>query len=256
VSAPVALVTGGGRGLGFAIAVALAKAGFGIAANDKASSVELRESVAKLRRFGGKADAFVADIADLSSHETLLEAAERALGPITTLVNNAGVSVLKRGDLIDVTPESYDRCEAVNARGLFFLTQAFAKRLLARDRDLSMHHSIINITSSNAVAASVDRGEYCVSKAAASMATRLFAVRLGREGINVYEIQPGIIATDMTAGVMASYVERIDNGLTLTNRVGDPTDVGSVAVSLARGDLSYCTGQIIHVDAGLLVPRF
>src|SRR5690606_19983399 len=132
-----------------------------------------------------------------------------AVGPLTTLVNNAGVTVLSRGDLLEASVESYDRCLSINTRAAFFLSQAFSRRLLARPREPGLHHSIVNVSSSNAVAAAANRAEYSISKAAVSMITMCFAVRLGPENINVYEIQPGVIDTDMTAPARAEYDARI-----------------------------------------------
>ena len=174
-----ALITGASRGIGKGIATALAAEGFSIAVNALVHGDEVEETLASLRGQGVKAVAVIGDVSDLSIHESLLENAEVGVGPLTTLVNNAGVSVLRRGDLLDVTPESYDRCQAINTRGTFFLTQAWAKRVLARPRDDDRHRSIITLSSSNAVAVSISRGEYCISKAAASMVAKLFAVRLG-----------------------------------------------------------------------------
>lgn len=253
---PAALVTGSSRGIGLAIALELAGAGFDIALNAEAAGPELDRALDEVRACGVRAAAFVADVADIAGHDRLLAAAEEALGPLTTLVNNAGVGVLSRGDLLDATPASFDRCLAVNARAVFFLTQAFGRRLLARDRPDGLHHSVVTVTSSNAVAVALTRGEYSVSKAAAAMATRCFATRLGPEGINVYEIQPGLIATDMTAPVQEHYRERIADGFTLTRRMGEPADIGSIARALATGQLAYCTGQAILADGGMLVPRF
>lgn len=251
-----ALVTGGRRGIGKGIALALAREGFDVAVNAEAEAPDLHETVGALTALGVRAAPVVADIADVDGHGALLEAAEAAIGPLTTLVNNAGVGVLSRGDPLDVSVQSYDRCLGVNARALFFLTQSFAKRLLGRARDASQHHAVINVTSSNAVAVAMNRAEYAVSKAAASMATRAFAARLGPERINVYEIQPGVIATDMTAPALELYEKRIAEGLTVSPWVGSIDDVGTAAALLATGRLAYSTGQALTVDGGLLIPRF
>lgn len=251
-----ALVTGGRRGIGRGIALALAAEGFGVAVNAEADTPDLADTVAELRALGVPAEGIVADVADIRVHDALLKAAEQAVGPLTTLVNNAGVTVLSRGDPLEATAESYDRCLAINARAVFFLCQAFARRLLARERDPALHHAVINITSSNAGAVAVNRAEYCVSKAAASMVTRVFAVRLGPDNVNAYEIRPGVIETDMTAPVMEDYRRRIAEGLTLTPRAGTPADVGAVAAAMATGRLAYCTGQAVDVDGGLALPRF
>lgn len=252
----VALVTGARRGIGKAIALALADAQFDIAINDLSPSGELDRAVAEATAKGVKAVAITGDVARLEDHARMLDAAETALGPLTTLVNNAGVSVLNRGDLLDVGTESYDRCQAVNTRGTFFLTQHFARRLLARQRDAALHHSIVTVTSANAIGVSINRGEYCVSKAAASMVSKLFAARLADDGIGVYEIQPGFIETDMTAPSKARYDKLIADGLTSIRRFGRPEEVGRIAVTLATGGLPYTTGQAIAADAGLLTVRY
>ncbi len=249
-----ALVTGARRGIGKAIALALADAGFDVAVADVAASEELEAVAGAIRGRGRKAVAIAGDIAAVETHAILLDAAEQALGPLTTLVNNAGVSVLSRGDLLDVTPESYDRCDMVNARGTFFLTQAFARRLLGRASDA--HRSIIVISSANAIAPSIARGEYCISKAGASMISKLFAARLSDDGIGVYEIQPGFIETDMTAPSKAKYDKLIAEGLTVIRRFGRPEEVARIAVTLATGLLPYTSGQIIQADGGLLSVRY
>jgi 3-oxoacyl-[acyl-carrier protein] reductase len=256
VSGYSALVTGSSRGIGKGIALALAAEGFSIAVNAPAADGEVGQTVAELRSMGIKTHAAIADIADLSAHEAMLAGVEEALGPLTTLVNNAGVSVRQRGDLLDVTPESYDRCQAVNTRGGFFLAQAWARRALNRERPGNLHHCIITVSSSNASAVSIARGEYCVSKAGASMTARLFAVRLGAHDIGSYEIQPGLIETAMTEPVKDIYLQRISEGLTVAKRMGTPADIGAIALALATGKLAFCTGQALQADGGLAIPRF
>ena len=167
------------------------------------------------------------------------------MGPLTTLVNNAGVSVLQRGDLLAVSPESFDRCMSVNAKAVFFLSQAFSKKTLGREINPDIFHSIINVTSSNAVAAATLRSEYCASKAAAAMISKTLAVRLGSEGIHVYDVQPGLIDTDMTAGVIKEYEKRAKAGLTVLPRIGSVEEVGKIVAALASGELPYTTGQVI-----------
>ena len=250
-----AFVTGAGRGIGEAIALALARAGFDVAVADLGVSENLHAVAAEVRDLGCKSVTIAGDIADRSGHARMFDEAEMALGPLTTLVNNAGVSVMARGDLLEVTEESYDRCLNVNTRGSFFLTQCFAKRLLARDRS-GGHHSIVNVTSANATAVSITRGEYCISKAGASMASKLFATRLAGDGIGVYEIQPGFIATEMTAPSRASYDKLIDGGLTVIKRFGRPEEVGRIAATLALGLLPYTVGQAILADGGLMHGRY
>lgn len=253
---PVALVTGSSRGIGLAAAVALAREGFSVAINGPMDDDELRGAVDRVRSEGGEVTAAPFDVTDLALHDRVLGDIEAALGPLTTLVNNAGVGVLDRGDPLNVSEASFDRCLAVNTRAPFFLTQAFARRLLARPRNPDIFHAIVNVTSSNAIAVAEPRSEYCVSKAAAAMSSKAWAVRLGRENIAVYDVQPGLISTEMTAPVIARYEDRARDGLTLIPRVGQPSEVGRIIASLASGKLPYTTGQVISADAGMLVPRF
>ncbi|MBD0865147.1 MAG: 3-ketoacyl-ACP reductase [Rhodobacteraceae bacterium] len=252
----VALVTGSSRGIGFGAAQALVREGFSVAINGPADDAELNEAVAKITQAGGTAVKAPFDVTELDAHAMALAMIEDALGPLTTLVNNAGVGVISRGDPVDVTEESWDRCLTVNTKAMFFLTQAFVKRVLAGDRDPNLFYSIVNVTSSNAIAVAEPRAEYAASKAAAAMVSKTWAVRLGREGIAVYDVQPGLIDTDMTAPVIAQYAERARAGLTLFPRLGQPEDMGTIIASLASGKLPYTTGQTISADGGLLVPRF
>jgi 3-oxoacyl-[acyl-carrier protein] reductase len=248
------LVTGAARGIGLGAALALAREGFDVAINSLFDDEELSNAVAQVAATGVRAIGVPFDVSDLSAHAPALERVEKALGPLTTLVNNAGVGVMSRGDPLEISEASYDRCLAVNAKAMFFLTQAFARRVIGRDR--TAFHSIVNVTSSNAVAVAEPRAEYAVSKAAAAMASKAWAVRLAREGIHVYDVQPGLIATDMTAAVIDSYRARAEAGLTLLPRVGTPDEMGTIIASLASGRLPYTTGQVISADGGLLVPRF
>ncbi len=252
----VALVTGSSRGIGLATAKALAREGFAIALNGPEDDDELAAAVTTIKEIGMPSVAVPFDVSDLTAHQAALTQAEEALGPLTTLINNAGVGVINRGDMLDVTEESYDRCMAVNTKAVFFLSQCFAKRLCARTRPAQLFHSIVNVSSANAIAVAAPRSEYCVSKAAAAMVTKTLAVRLGPENIAVYDVQPGLIETEMTAPVIAQYETRAREGLTLFPRVGQPDEVGMIIASLASGKLPYTTGQVISADAGMLVPRF
>lgn len=251
-----AVVTGASRGIGRAIALALAEEGFDIAAvalPDPDRVAELRGLVSGLgRRF----EAWELDIARLNDHEAVVDGIERAFGGVDCLVNNAGVSVLHRGDLLEVTTESYDRCFDVNTRGTFFWTQTVARRMAEAEARPGVVRSIVFVTSSNAVAATIERGEYCMSKTAASMAARLFAVRLARHGIGVYEVQPGIILTEMTEPVRAKYDALMAAGALVEPRWGQPADVARVVRTMAAGLLPYTAGQEVRVDGGLLLTRF
>ncbi|MGI9501467.1 MAG: 3-ketoacyl-ACP reductase [Geminicoccaceae bacterium] len=256
MSRPVALITGSSRGIGLAAATELAKEGFSVAVNGPADDDELSAALDTVRALDVPAMALPFDVTDLAVHDSALAQVERKLGPLTTLVNNAGVGVMQRGDPLDVSEASWDRCQSVNAKAVFFLTQAFARHLLARKRDPERFHAIVNVTSANAAAVAVPRAEYCASKAAAAMVSKTWAVRLGPENIAVYDVQPGLIATDMTAPVIGSYEERAKDGLTLIPRVGQPEEIGRIISALCTGKLPYTTGQVISADAGMLVPRF
>lgn len=252
-----ALVTGSSRGIGLAIALRLAEAGFAIALNSIEGDPSMEQAAERVAATGVPVVALPADVARIGGHEELLARAEAALGPLTTLVNNAGVSVQSRGDILDVTEESYDRCFAVNAKAVFFLSQAFARRLLSRSREVGRHYSIVTLTSSNAGAVAARRAEYCASKAAAAMITQCFAVRLAGEGIQVFDVRPGLIETDMTRPAKEDYERRIrEEGLTLIPRMGQPDDVAQIVATLATGGLAFTAGQVIAADGGLLVPRF
>jgi len=248
------LVTGARRGIGKAIALELAKAKFAVAVADLEAGAELEAVANEIRDMGQIATVLQADISELSSHERILDEAQAALGPLTTLINNEGVSVLSRGDLLDVSPDSFDGCMSLNARGKFFLTQTFARRL--RATKTVFHRSIVTITSANALGVSIARGEYCMSKSAVSMMSKLFAVRLSNEESGVYEIQPGFIGTDMTAPSKAKYDTLIEGGLTIIKRFSTPQEVARIATTLASGPLPYTTGQAIAADGGLLTVRY
>ncbi len=186
----------------------------------------------------------------------LLEAARQRFGRLHVLVNNAGVAPQPRADILDADEESFDRVLRVNLKGPYFLTQAVARWMVAeREADPAFAACIVNVTSISATVASPDRGDYCLSKAALSMATQLWAVRLGSAGIPVYEVRPGVIRTDMTAPVEGKYDRLIDQGLLLQPRWGTPEDVGRAVAALVRGDLGYSTGAVVSVDGGLTVPR-
>ena len=258
---PLALVTGARRGLGRAIAVALAGRGFDLVLNDLEADDDLDATANLVEAEDAQATVLPADIADLTTHENLIAEAA-AFGPLTCLVNNAGVSVLSRGDLLEAGVDSFDHCLNVNTRATFFLTQAFAKHLLKPKTNTGAKvtaggpPAIVVVSSANAAAVSVNRGEYCVSKAAASMVAKLFAVRLAGEGIGVYEVRPGIIATEMTAPSKARYDTFFEEGRCPMSRWGKPAEVGRAVAACAAGDLPYTVGQPILIDGGLTLPNF
>jgi NAD(P)-dependent dehydrogenase (short-subunit alcohol dehydrogenase family) len=248
-----AFVTGAQRGIGRAIALALAARGFDLVVNDLAPSADLDDTLAHARVAGARAEAVTGDIADLDAHPALVAAAWSAFGRIDCLVNNAGVSVKTRGDMLEVSPESFDQLMGINLRGPFFLTQAVAKRMAAAPADA--FRSIVTVSSLNAEAASPDRAEYCISKIGLSMMTRLYALRLAETGIHTYEIRPGVIRTHMTAVATAKYDRMFAEGFSPIARWGEPEDVGRAVAMLADGGLAYSTGEVVHVDGGLSVAK-
>ena len=253
---PVAAVTGARQGIGLGIAGALAAAGFDLVLLDRAWDAGADEAFGPLRRAGARIRFIGFDLADSDRHEAVADEIAATFGVPDCLVNNAGVQVAVRGDILDVTPASFDRVLGINLRGTFFLTQAVARRMLERGeaRD-DVHRSLIVVSSINATQPAPDRAEYCLSKAALSMMTRLFALRLAQAGICAYEIRPGIIRTAMTAPASARYDALIAQGLTPIARWGTADDVGRTVASLARGSMPFSTGQAFHVDGGLHIHR-
>jgi NAD(P)-dependent dehydrogenase (short-subunit alcohol dehydrogenase family) len=251
---PVAFVTGGNRGIGRAIVLALAQRGFDVALADTAETADTEITRHAAEAFGARTVFVRADIADLTQHARIIDAVYELSGRLDTLVNNAGVSVARRGDVLDVTPESFDRVLDINLRGTFFLTQTAARRMLA-DSAGPHPRSITTISSANAVLVSADRAEYCFSKTALSMMVKIFALRLGEAGIASYEIRPGIVRTEMTAVAEEKYDRLIRDGLTPIKRWGESDDVGRTVAALACGDLPFMTGDAIHVDGGLHIQK-
>lgn len=252
----VALVTGSGRGIGYGIARCLAQAGCDLIINDIVEQGPLAAKLAALSRHGVKVLYCRADVASAAGRNRLLAAIKERFGRIHVLVNNAGVAPEVRCDMLVATEASFERLVRINLQGPYFLTQAVANMMIAqKDEGDGQFCTIINIASSNSQAASTDRGEYCISKAGVSMATKLWAVRLTTLNIPVYEIRPGIIKTDMTAPAAEKYDRLIEEGLLLQKRWGQPADIGRAVAMLVRGDLAYSTGQVLHVDGGQLVSR-
>lgn len=249
---PLAVVTGGRRGIGAAIAVELAARGHDLAITDIAAD-GAQDTLAAIEACGGRATLFVSDLADVASHGALVEQIVGWGGPIACLVNNAGIPSPRRGDLLDVLPAEFDKVLGVNLRGTFFLTQAVARHMVAA-QPLGQR-SIITVSSVSAELASIERGEYCLSKAGLAMMTRLFALRLAPLGIPVFEVRPGVIRTPMTEGVASRYDERIANGLVPMARWGQAEDVARSVASLADGRLGFATGSVLHVDGGLSISR-
>lgn len=248
----MALISGGQQGIGLGIAAALVGAGFAVAL---AAEVEPgAEAVAEaLAALGDRARYFQHDLRDVAGAAGLLDRVEAALGPVGTLVSNAGVPARVRGDMLDLAPENFDFVMDVNLRGGFFLAQETARRMLATSAEA--YRSMVFVTSVSAAMVSVERAEYCISKAGAAMMAALFAARLAPHGIGVFELRPGIVATGMTVGVRDSYTARIEGGLVPAGRWGEPGDVGSIVLPLVRGDMAFATGAVIPVDGGLSIPR-
>ncbi len=252
----VALITGGSRGIGFGIAKQLALNGFDLAVNGIRSETEAADAINKLKELGNEVIYCRGNISSAIERENILRRVEEHYGRLHVLVNNAGIAPKERKDILEATEESFDDVISTNLKGPYFLTQKTAKWLIEQKKiDGGFNGCIINISSISATVASLNRGEYCISKAGISMATQLFAVRLAEYNIPVFEVRPGIIETDMTSAVKDKYDKLIEEGLCLQKRWGEPEDIGKVVASLARGDFMYSTGQVIMVDGGLTIPR-
>ena len=249
----VALITGGTRGIGLGIARALSDEGWTLAL----CGVRGRNDVdGVLQQFDGTAEYWQADIANRDDRSRLVAGIAERFGCVNALVNNAGRAPRVRADLLETTEESFEELVRINLQGPFFLTQAIANAIARRKTaEAGFAGAIVFITSVSAELASLNRGEYCVSKAGLSMAARLFALRLAALEIPVFEVRPGIIATDMTATVREAYDRRIADGLVPDRRWGQPEDVGRAVAALLRGDVPYATGTVLHLDGGLSIPR-
>jgi NAD(P)-dependent dehydrogenase (short-subunit alcohol dehydrogenase family) len=249
---PLVVVTGARRGIGAGIALEFAQRGFHVAITDidDEGSQEVLQAV---RSQGVQASFFASDLGDVQGHAALVERIAQWGGPISCLVNNAGIPSPARGDLLEVTPQSFDTVLDVNLRGTFFLTQAVARHMLATTTDHA--RSIVTVSSVSVEMASIERAEYCLSKSGLGMLTRLFALRLAPHGIGVFEVRPGVIKTPMTGPVAQKYDERIAAGLVPMGRWGFPADVAQAVATLAQGKLGFCTGSVVHVDGGLSLPR-
>ena len=252
----VALITGGSRGIGFGIAKHLAENGFDIAINGVREETDVTDALIELRATGADVIYCQGDVSSTADRKIILQKVKDYFGKLHVLVNNAGVAPKERKDILETTEESFDRLIATNLKSTYFLTQDVANWMIAQKKaDASIQSCIINISSISATVASVNRGEYCVSKAGISMVTQLFAVRLGEFDIPVYEVRPGVIYTDMTSAVKEKYDKLIGEGLCVQKRWGYPEDVGKAVSALAVGNFPYSTGQVIMVDGGLTLPR-
>ncbi len=252
----VALVTGGLRGIGLAIAQCLAREGLDLAIDDMREEAAAGESLASFRDLGAEVLYVQADVGDPQARQRLIAAIQQRFGRLHVLVNNAGIAPRVRADVLEATEESFVEVLRVNLQGPYFLTQAVARWLIAQKQaDAAFRGCVVNLSSISSTVASISRGDYCISKAGISMATQLWAARLGEFDLPVYEIRPGVIRTDMTSSVVAKYDKLLAEGLAPQARWGQPEDVGKAVAALVRGDFAYSTGLVVMVDGGMHVPR-
>ncbi|MEJ0102656.1 MAG: 3-ketoacyl-ACP reductase [Bacteroidota bacterium] len=253
----VALITGGTRGIGYGIAKQLAENDFDIAVNGVRDEDSVKDVLLELRNTGADVLYCQGNTGSTADRNKIMQQVKEHFGKLHILVNNAGVAPKQRRDLLEMSEESFDDVLNINLKGAFFLAQQAANRMIEqKNEDKEFTGCIINISSVSANVASVNRGEYCISKAGLSMVTQLLAVRLGEFDIPVYEVRPGVISTDMTAGVKEKYDKLLNEGLSVQKRWGCPDDVGKAVCSLALGNFPYSTGQVIMVDGGLTLRRF
>lgn len=254
----VAVVTGASRGIGRAIAIELGRTGFDVLINFRANETEAEKARELVQAVGTRAEIFSADVASAPDRQRLVDHTREVFGRLDLLVNNAGIAPEKRVDILETSVESFDHLIDVNLKGPFFLSQLVARWMIEQKNSgelVDYMPAIVNIGSISAYAASPERAEYCISKAGMSMMTSLFATRLAAEGINVYEIRPGVIATDMTAKVTEKYDKLIADGLTPIKRWGAPEDVGRAVAAVAAGSFPFSTGEVINVDGGFHLRR-
>ena len=250
-----ALVTGGSRGIGLGIAQRLLADGYRVVINGLRDREAVMETLDELSQLGD-ITYVAADVGTVEGRARLVTGTLAAVGRLDVLVNNAGITSPGRKDILEATEEDLDTVLSVNLKGPFLLTQRLARHMIAeREADPEFRGRIVNITSVSATLATPNRSEYCISKAGLSMATKLWATRLAEYGIDVFEVRPGVIRTDMTAPVAEKYESLIAAGLTLDRRLGMPEDVAAVVAALAAGNIPYSTGQILTVDGGLTVAR-
>jgi 3-oxoacyl-[acyl-carrier protein] reductase len=253
------LVTGASRGIGRGIAIELAKSGHRIAINYAGNAEAAAEALALVKAAGGDGFIVQGDVAVAADRERLVAETVKQFGRIDMLVNNAGVAPKVRADLLDAGEESFDRLFSINLKGPYFLTQLVAKQMLTQEPDVEgFRGRIVNITSISVYTASINRGDYCMVKAGLAMMTKLFADRLANDGINVYEIRPGVIATDMTGAVKEKYDKLIlqdERGITPIRRWGKPEDIGRAVDAIAADKFPFTTGTAFDVDGGFHLQR-
>lgn len=251
---PVAIVTGGRRGIGLGIARALAQSGFDLALTGIGPEAEAQGALDELTALGAQALYVRSDLSDLASHASTVEAILAQFGAIDCLINNAGMGAVKRGDFLDLEPEHFDTVMATNLRGTVFFTQAVVKAML--EKPGRGPRAVVTIGSVSAAMSSPERLDYCMSKAALAAFSKGLALRLAETGISVFEVRPGIIRSDMTAGVSEKYDRQISDGLVPMKRWGEPQDIGGIVAALASGAFGFATGSVIEADGGLSIARF
>ncbi|HVN21703.1 MAG TPA: 3-ketoacyl-ACP reductase [Dongiaceae bacterium] len=251
----VALVTGGARGIGLGIADALAREGFDLVITGRRPIEDCVAALEGLRRHSTRIEYLQSDVSSPDARRSLVDYVQKNVKRLDVLINNAGIAPPTRADILEASEQSFDQVIGANLKGPYFLTQAVAQWMIQqKEADPTYIGCIVHISSISATVASVNRGEYCISKAGVAMATKLWAVRLAEFGINVYEVRPGIVATGMTEAVREKYDAVIDTGL-LERRWGKPEDIGKAVAMLIRGDLPYATGSVLVVDGGLTLQR-
>lgn len=249
------VITGGSRGIGFGIVKQMASEGYRVAVMDVNRLEDYKDNFSQLDKMGAEYLYFQGDVAVKEDRERFLSMVIEKFEEIDLLVNNAGVAPLVRQDILDMTEESFDRVMNINLKGAMFFTQSAVKHMLKQEYKGKLRATIVNICSSSAYISSISRGEYCMSKAAMAMMTKLYADRLAPEGINVYEIRPGVIDTDMTKVVHQKYSNLIEKGAFPIARWGTSEDIAEAVSLFASGKLSYCTGNYLDLDGGFHIPR-
>lgn len=252
----IAFVTGGTRGIGLGIAIELAKSGFDLAVNGVREEATVKPVLEDLKKLGVQVIYVRGDVSNKDDRQRMINEIISRFGKINVLINNAGIAPPERKDILEATEESFEYVLKVNLQGPYFLTQLVANQMISlKQQNPEDFFCIVNVSSVSATVASVNRGEYCISKAGIAMATKLWASRLGEFNIPVYEIQPGVIKTDMTSGVQEKYDRLFQQGMAIQQRWGTPEDIGKVAAALASGNMPYSTGQVVMVDGGMTVQR-
>ncbi|UBM58958.1 3-ketoacyl-ACP reductase [Marinilongibacter aquaticus] len=251
-----ALVTGGSRGIGLGIAKALATSGYDVAINGTRPETDVHAALEELSQFEVEVLYCQGNIAKSEDRKVMLEKIEQKWGQLNVLVNNAGVAPRQRKDILDLEEDDFDYMMQINQKGTFFLSQQAARWMIEQKQKQSDYEAcIVNITSISATVASINRAEYCMAKASLSMMSKLMSVRMSESNIPVYEIQPGLIETDMTAKVKGKYTAMAEEGLVLEKRMGKPEDIGKIVAALATGQIPYSTGQTIIADGGMGIAR-